>query len=137
MTGRIVLHGLQHGEVLETALGRGSALAQHSTELIARSFDFVAVGADDMGAQHRRRRLAKGAGLDVLGEIGDPAALIQHHIGGDPAAAQLCDPLRRPLRRRQPAGPWHVGGQGQDAGAVEIVDHPAAACGSRAPWPRP
>ena len=122
VAGREVADLLQHRQVGEAALRRRPGRPQHLAQGVAARGDLVHARAHDMLAEDGGRRLTEGAGAHVLSEVGD-AAVRHHHVHHHLAAAQARDLLHTGLGRRQPPCVGHVGGEFQDAGAVELIDH--------------
>ena len=79
-------------------------------------------GADHVAGHQRGRGLAEGAGLHLVGEVGD-RAVPHREVHRDGGAAELRMRGGTGVRGRQASQARDVGGQFEDATVVDVVEH--------------
>ena len=103
-------------------LGRRPVLLQHAPHRLAQAAQLVGLGADDVARHDRRGCLTEGAGLHVMGEVGDRVAL-HLEVDGHGRAAELGMGGRRRIGVAEPAQPGDIPGELKDAAVVDLVQH--------------
>jgi len=94
-------------------------------EPVTRLLELLDGATGRVGAHQRRRSLPERTGLHVLGNLGNPAVLVDHQLHRDSAAAHRRGPLHPRLRLLQPPEMRNGGGEPKNVAIVERGCHGA------------